>query len=162
MMVSALAGEGGECKPTPFHYTPVATITFKVAVYRTLQLSGQIHSPYLISTNICTLCTPWPRWRCWAACPSCTCSCSPWSDPRCSGCTPHCVAPCTKLNSYPLEQKNFVSVEFCWCLRNGKNRGKKQGNSKTHFPQERENNFWREDSKHIRGKFRFRQKLERS
>jgi hypothetical protein len=42
----------GGARPTPF---TIFTITY-TALQCTLQLSGQIYSPYFISTNICTLC----------------------------------------------------------------------------------------------------------
>ncbi len=52
-------------------------------------------------------CTPWPRWQCWVACPSCTCSCSPWSAPQCSGCTPRCAAPCNEQKTVTLWNEKF-------------------------------------------------------
>ncbi len=45
----AQAFEGGGVHATPFRYT-VFTITYKVKLWCTLQLRGQIQSPYFIST----------------------------------------------------------------------------------------------------------------
>ncbi len=47
----AQAGEGGRCTLTPLSLQ----LPSRKELQCTLQLSGQIHSPYFISTNICTL-----------------------------------------------------------------------------------------------------------
>ena len=52
----AQAGEGGGCTPTPFHsYLPSRTTT---KFHYTLQLRGQIHSPYFILRVMNKLETP--------------------------------------------------------------------------------------------------------
>jgi hypothetical protein len=49
----AQAGEGGRCKPIPFHYIYHHVQSCGV---RSMQLRGQIHYPYFYSIPICTLC----------------------------------------------------------------------------------------------------------